>query len=404
MNKKVKTISPEEFQEKIKNLKTLSDVTNFAKELIAPTLQAMLEAEMQNHLGYPKNHSLGNNSGNSRNGYSKKTIKANLGEAEINIPRDRNGEFNPVAIKKYETVESDVEEKIVSMYAKGMTTRDIKSHMKDIYGINISSEMVSNITDKVIPLVKQWQERPLSSLYTIVYLDGVHFKVRDGGKIVSKCAYTVLGINKEGMKELLGIWIGENEGAKFWLAILNELKNRGVEDILIACIDGLKGFPEAIKAIYPETEIQECIVHQIRNTTKYIPHKDKKKFCQDLKKIYQAPKEEMGHKELQEMKNKWKQYVPYLESWEKKWTELSTFFAYPEEIRRIIYTTNTIESLNRQLRKVTKTTSVFPHNESLEKLLWLAQNDISKKWKTPLKNWGIILPQLAIFFPDKIKL
>ena len=399
-----KPISCEEYQEKVKNLKTMGDVTSFAKELIAPTLQTMLDAELQNHLGYPKNHPAGMHSGNNRNGYSKKTIKTNLGETEINIPRDRNGEFEPIAVKKYETVESDVEEKIISMYAKGMTTRDIKNHMNDIYGISISPDMVSSITDKVLPLVKEWQNRPLSDLYAIVYFDGIHFKVRDGGKIVSKCCYIALGINKEGIKEILGIWIGENEGAKFWLSILNEMKNRGVKDILISCIDGLKGFPEAIKTTYPDAEVQECIVHQIRNTTKYIPYKDKKTFCKDLKTIYKAPTEEAGWKALQEMKNKWKQYAPYLESREKKWTELSTFFVYPEEIRRIIYTTNTIESLNRQLRKVTKTTSVFPHNEALEKLLWLAQNDISKKWSSTIRDWGTILPQLAILFPDKIKL
>jgi len=402
---KVKAISCEEFQEKMANLKTLGDATNFAKELLAPILQAMLEAEMQNHLGYPKNHPLGNNSGNSRNGYSKKTVKTNLGgETEISIPRDRKGEFEPVAVKKYETVESDIEEKIVSMYAKGMSVRDIESHMKDIYGINVSSAMVSSITDKVMPLVKQWQERPLSNIYPILYFDGIHFKVRDGGKIISKCAYIVLGINQDGIKEILGIWVGENEGSKFWLSVLSEIRSRGVKDVLITCIDGLKGFKEAIKTIFPDAEVQECIVHQIRNTTKYIPHKDKKSFCQDLKKVYQASTEETGWKSLQEIKSKWKRYAPYLESWEKKWEELSTFFVYPEEIRRIIYTTNAIESLNRQLRKVTKTTSIFPHNEALEKLLWLAQNDITKKWNKPIQNWGIILPQLAIFFPDKIKL
>ncbi len=400
----MKTLSYEEYQEKVKNLKTLGDVTNFAKELVAPTLQAMLDAEMTDHLGYPKNHSAGQLTGNSRNGYSKKTIKANLGEAKIQVPRDRNGDFEPIAVKKYETVESDVEEKIVSMYAKGMTTRDIHSHMKDIYGISISPDMVSSITDKVIPLIKEWQSRPLSNLYTIVYLDGVHFKIRESGKIITKCAYVILGINQQGIKEILGIWIGENEGAKFWLQVLNEIKNRGAEDILIACIDGLQGFSEAIKTVYPSTEIQQCIVHQIRNTTKYIPHKYKKQFCADLKKVYKASNEESGFEALQEMKKKWPQYAIYLESWEKKWNELSTFFVYPESIRRIIYTTNLIESLNRQLRKVTKTTSIFPHNESLMKLLWLAQEDISKKWNQPIQNWGEIIAQFAIFFPERINL
>jgi len=400
----MKTLTYEEYQKKVKNLKTIGDVTNFAKELVGPTLQTMLEAEMTNHLGYQKNHISGQLTGNSRNGYSKKTIKSSLGEAEIQIPRDRNGEFEPIAVKKYETIESDVEEKIISMYAKGMTTRDIHSHMNDIYGIRVSPDMISSITDKVIPLVKEWQSRPLSKVYAIIYLDGVHFKVRESGKIITKCAYVILGINQQGLKEILGIWVGETEGAKFWLQILNEIKNRGVEDILIACIDGLKGFSDAIKTVYPSTEIQQCIVHQTRNTTKYIPHKHKKQFCADLKNIYTASNEENAFEELKNMKIKWPQYAVYLESWEKKWNELSTFFVYPDAIRRIIYTTNTIESLNRQLRKVTKTTSIFPHNESLTKLLWLAQNDISKKWVQPIRNWGEIIAQFAIFFPDRIDL
>jgi len=247
----METLSYDEYQEKVKNLKTSKDVSNFAKDLIAPTLQTILEAEMTHHLGYSKNHPIGNNSGNSRNGYSKKKIITSQGQAELDIPRDRNSEFEPLAVRKYETIESDVEEKIISMYAKGLTTRDINSYMNDIYGVDISASMVSSITDKVIPLIKEWQSRPLSRIYPIIYLDGIHFKVRENGKIVSKCAYVVLGINNEGIKEILGIWVGENEGAKYWMGILSEIKNRGVEDILIACIDGLSGFEDAIKSIYP---------------------------------------------------------------------------------------------------------------------------------------------------------
>lgn len=400
----MKTLTYEEYQKKVSELRTMSDVTNFAKELVAPTLQKMLEGELESHLGYAKHHPSGFKTGNSRNGYSKKTIKGNFGESEIKIPRDRNGDFEPIVVKKHEIMESDVEEKIISMYAKGMTTRDINGHMKDIYGINISADMVSSITDKVIPFVQEWQNRPLAKLYPIVYLDGVHFKVREAGKIVSKCAYISLGIREDGLKEILGIWVGENEGAKFWMGVLNEMKNRGVEDILIVCIDGLSGFSEAIKGVFPEAEIQQCIVHQIRNTTKYIPHKDKKKFCADLRTIYTAPTEEAGFEALKEVKEKWPQYAPYLESWNRKWDELSTFFIYPPEIRRIIYTTNTIESLNRQFKKVTKTTSIFPHDTALKKLLWLAQRDISKKWDKPIPNWGKILPQFAVFFPNKINL
>lgn len=307
-------------------------------------------------------------------------------------------------MKKYETVESGVEEKIVSMYAKGMTTRDINAHMRDIYGVDVSSAMISSITDKVMPLVQEWRSRPLDSIYPIVYLDGIFFKVRSEGKIVQKCGYTILGITRDGMKELLGIWLGESEGAKFWLGIINELKNRGVEDILIACVDGLAGFSDAIKTVFPNAQVQQCIVHQVRNTMKYIPHKHKKQFCSDLKKIYSAPTEEAGLAALEEVKTAWPQYSLYLRSWEQKWPELSTFFAYPYAVRRLIYTTNGIENLHRQIRKVTKTTSVFPHEKSLIKLLWLAQRDISKKWTMAVWNWSEVIGQLSIMFPDRIKL
>jgi putative transposase len=277
----------------------------------------MLEQEMTEHLGYPKHDPAGHLTGNSRNDHSTKNLKTGFGPAELSVPRDRNGKFEPTVIEKYQTMTNDVEAKIISMYGKGMTTRDIHQHMHDIYGISVSADMVSGITDKVLPLVREWQSRPLSSLYPIVYLDGIHFKVRDGGKIVSKCAYVILGINAQGMKEILGIWIGENEGAKFWLRTLNEIKQRGVDDILICCIDGLSGFSEAIRTVYPDAEIQQCIVHQIRNTTKYIPHKDKKDFCKDLKGIYTAPTEEAGLSALETMKEKWSQYAVYLGGWRK---------------------------------------------------------------------------------------
>lgn len=398
----MKMLSYEEYNDKIKKLKTSKDVHSFLKELVAPTLQAMLEAEMTQHVGYEKYQ--GKNSGNSRNGYSHKVIKSDLGQAELSVPRDRNGTYDPIAVKKYETVESGVEEKIVSMYAKGMTTRDINSHMHDIYGIDVSAGMVSSITDKVMPLVQEWQSRPLEAMYPIVYLDGIHFKVRDSGKIINKCAYTVLGVNTDGYKELLGLWVSENEGAKFWMGILSEIKNRGVQDILITCIDGLSGFGEAIRAVFPNTEIQQCIIHQVRNTVKYIPHKHKKQFCADLRKIYSAPDEKAGLTALEEVKTKWPQYELYLKSWENKWSELSTFFIYPNEVRRLIYTTNAVESLHRQLRKVTKTTTIFPNDEALEKLLWLAQRDISRKWNMALRDWGSVIAQLAIMFPNRITL
>ncbi len=400
----MKILSYEEYQEKVKNLKTSKDVNNFLKELVAPTLQAMLEAEMTEHLGYEKYSVIGRGSGNSRNGYSEKTLKGNLGAARLGVPRDRDGSFEPLAVKKYETIESGVEEKIISMYAKGMTTRDINAHMQDIYGVDVSSSMISAITDKIMPLVQEWRVRPLSAMYPIMYLDGIFFKVRSEGKIVQRCGYTILGVTHDGMKELLGIWLAESEGAKFWLGIMNELKNRGVEDILIACIDGLSGFSDAIKTVFPNAQIQQCIVHQVRNTMKYIPHKHKKPFCSDLKKIYSAPTEKAGLMALDEVKQAWPQYALYLRSWEQKWPELSTFFAYPQAIRRLIYTTNGIESLHRQFRKVTKTTCVFPHEESLIKLLWLAQQDISKKWTMAVRNWSEVIGQLSIMFPDRIKL
>jgi transposase-like protein len=401
-NQKPEPLSYEEYQEKVKNLKTMSDVTNFAKELIAPALQSMLEAELTGHLGYEKHASAGRNSGNSRNGYSKKKLKTSFGTEELNIPRDRSGDFEPLAVRKYETIESDVEEKIIAMYAKGMTTRDIHAYMADIYGVEVSAGMISTITDKVLPVITEWQNRPLSSLYPFMYLDGIHFKVREDGRIVNRCAYTVLGIDAEGHKELLGIWIGQAEGAKFWMKVLSELKQRGVADILVVSIDGLSGFSEAVRAVFPEAQVQQCIIHQVRNTMKYVPHKHKKQFCQDLKAIYTAPTEEAGLQALEEVKAKWPQYSLYLKSWETKWPELSPFFSYPQEIRAIMYTTNAVEALHRQLRKVTKTTTVFPHTEALVKLLWLAQEDIAKKWTAPVRNWGSIFAQLAILFPEKI--
>lgn len=399
-----KILSPEEYEEKVKSLKTSKDVNNFVKELVGPTIQAMLEAEMTEHLGYDKYNAAGRNSGNTRNGYSEKTLKGNFGQTTIHVPRDRNGEFEPIVVKKYETIESDVEEKIISMYAKGMTTRDIQSHMQDIYGIEVSPGMISHITDKVLPLVQEWQARPLSALYLILYLDGIHFNIRDTGRIINKCAYTILGLNQEGKREVLGIWISDHESAKFWLEVLTDIKNRGVKDILIASVDDLSGFSEAITSVFPQTQIQKCIVHRIRNTIKYVPHRHKDKLCQDLRMIYAAPTEESGLAALDEVKTKWPDYALYLKSWEEKWHELSPMFKYPQEIRRIVYTTNAIENLHRQLRKVTKTTTIFPHEESLMKLLWLAQRDIARHWNVPVPNWGLMITQFAIMFPERIKL
>jgi len=399
-----RVLTYEEYQEKIKNLKSMEDVNAFVKDLVAPAVQTMLEAEMTHHLGYEKNDVAGNNSGNSRNGHSRKMLKTSFGQQEIAVPRDRNGDYEPVAVRKYETVQSDIEERIVSMYAKGMSTRDIHAHMEDIYGVDVSADMVSTITDKVLPLVQEWQSRPLSSLYAVLYLDGIHFKVRDNGKVVNKCGYVILGINAEGAKEILGIWIGGAEGAKFWLNVLTEIKNRGVEDILICCIDGLTGFSDAIKTVYPDTQIQQCIVHMVRNTIKYVSHRDRKKLCEDLRRIYTAPSEEAGLQALTDVQEAWPQYKLALKRWEELWDEVAVCFNYPDPLRRIIYTNNAIENLNRQFRKVTKTTTIFPSEESLRKLLWLAHRDIAKKWKMATPHWGQILSQLAIHFPDRITL
>jgi transposase-like protein len=303
----------------------------------------------------------------------------------------------------YDVIDNDTEAKVISLYAKGLTTRDISNYLKSMHGIDIPQPSISTITDKVFPLVKEWQARPLSSCYPVVYLDGLRFKVRDAGKIVSKIAYIALGINLYGQKEILGIWISESEGSKFWMHVLNDMKNRGVEDILIACVDGLKGFPEAIKAMFPQTDVQVCVVHQIRHTVMFIAHKDRKKFCEELKSVYVAPNAEAGMDALKDMMERWPQYKPCLKNWEQRWSDLIPFFEYPQPIRRMVYTTNTIENLNRQFRKVTKTTQVFPHDDALMKLLWLAQADLTHTWYITTRYWGEAMGQLNILFPNRMQ-
>lgn len=385
-------LSYEEFQKKIRNVKSPGDMHAFLQELTVslPAEEATPSPDAPKGRGRWRKAA---------------TATEEPKPTPSKLPPIKDVKFKHLPGRKYETVEDEMEEKIIAMYAKGLTTRDIQAYLRDIYQMSISAETVSTITDKVLPLVKEWQVRPLSKMYPILHLDGLHFKVRDTGKIVNRCAYILLGINEEGRKEVLGIWIGETEGAKFWMQVLNEIKNRGVEDVLICCIDGLRGFSEAINAIFPEAIIQQCIVHQIRNTMKFVPHRHKKNFCQDLRKIYMAPTEDAALEGLQEVRKAWPQFDLSLASWEKKWSELSTFFGYPEQLRRIIYTNNTIENLNRQFRKVTKTSQVFPHNDALQKLLWLAQHDITQKWRLlPVDNWGEIMTQLAILFPQKIAL
>lgn len=386
-----------------KECRTVDDVHEMLKNLFKDTLQKILEAELDDHLGYNKNSIEGNNSGNSRNGHSKKTIKTRFGQSELRVPRDRNGVFEPTIIKKYETTSNQLEEQIIAMYAKGMSTRDIEDHMRDIYGIEVSPSMVSKITDKILPMISEWQSRSLDRVYPIVFLDAIHFKVRKESRIVNKAAYSVLGINMAGKKEILGIWIGEHESASFWLGVCNDLKNRGVEDILIACKDGLSGFSDAINTVFSKTEIQLCVIHQIRNTLKYVPFKDQKELITDLKKVYQALTIEGAELGFTAFKQKWgKKHPIIIRSWENNWIELTAYFKYPDEIRRLIYTTNTIEGYHRQLRKVTKTKTTYPTDESLIKIIYLATMDASKKWTMPLKDWKSCISQFAILFEERL--
>lgn len=373
------------------------------KKLIANTLEQMLESELTEHLGYEKHSPLGRNSGNSRNGKTRKSLKNDNGEIEITVPRDRNGEFDPIIVKKYEKTIGPIEDKIISMYSKGMTTRDIQTHITELYGLDISPTLVSNITGKIVHLAEEWQNRPLEKKYPIVFFDAIHYKIRDEArKVTSKAAYTCLAIDIEGHKDLLGLWIGEAEGANFWLSVLTELKNRGVKDIFIACIDGLKGFPEAINSIFPKTEIQLCVIHQIRNTLKYVASKDQKKFMKELKEVYKAPTEEAALQNLDQLEEDWgKKYTLAVRSWRNNWDNLATFFKYPEEIRTIIYTTNAVEALHRQFRKVTKSKSLFPNNDALKKMLFLAYRDLSKKWTMPIRNWAVVLSIFSIYFKDR---
>lgn len=375
------------------------------KKLIKSSLEGMLEAELTEHLGYEKYSPSGKNTGNSRNGKTQKTLKNDNGEIDLTVPRDRNGSFDPIVVKKYERTIGPIEDKIISMYAKGMTTRDIQSHIHEIYGLDISPTLVSNITDKILDLAKQWHNRPLEALYPIVFFDAIHYKVQTEGRVLNKAAYTALAVDINGKKDLLGLWVAETEGANFWLNIFTELKNRGVEDILITCVDGLKGFPDAIHTVFPKAEVQLCIIHLIRNTLKYVASKDQKLFMKDLRKVYTAPTEEAAIIELENLETIWGNKYPLpIRTWRSNWVNASTFFKYPQEIRTIIYTTNAVEALHRQFRKVTKAKSLFPNDEALKKMLFLAYRDLSKKWTVmPVNNWAIVLSHLSIIFEQRLK-
>ncbi len=380
-----------------------SELTAKLKNLFAGALEMMLEAELDEHLGYEKNSTDGNNSGNSRNGHGKKTIKSEWGESEIAMPRDRNGTFEPKVMAKRQSRTDDIEHRILAMYAKGMSTRDIEDHLRDIYGVDVSPGLVSRITDKILPTVAEWQSRQLDAVYPIVFLDGIVFKVRKDSRVINKCLYSVLGINMEGKKEILGMWLSDSESASFWVTICNELKNRGVEDILVACRDNLSGFSQAIETVFPRTEQQLCVIHQIRNSTKYVSYKNIKQVMSDLKAVYGAPTLDDAEYRLEELREKWeKTYPQILRSWDANWTELSTYFKYPQEVRRLIYTTNAVEGFHRMLRKYTKTKTVYPTDDAVRKSVFLSIQEISKKWTAPIRDWGVIMGQLMIFFEGRL--
>ncbi|MBO5375888.1 MAG: IS256 family transposase [Bacilli bacterium] len=383
-------------------IESAQDLSSAIKDLFKDSLQEMMNAEFDSSMGYSK-YDKTTNKTNYRNGSTKKTLKSEFGEFEFETPRDRNGEFEPKIVPKNKRDVSGIEDKIISLYGRGLSTREINEQIQDLYGIEVSATMVSNITDQILLKIKEWQERPLDSVYPIVFIDAVHFSVRQEHTVVKKAAYIVLGVTENGEKDILGIWIGENESAKFWLGVLNDLKGRGIKDILIMCSDGLTGIKEAIQAAFPKTIQQRCIVHMIRNSVRFVYYKDLRPFCNDLKTIYTAKNEKLGYEQLQKVKEKWKdKYPTSLRNWEDNWDAICPFFSYSEPLRKIMYTTNTIESLNRSFRKYTKTKSVFPNDESLMKCLYLATQNIIKKWTTRYGNWDMILSELSIMFDGRI--
>ena len=386
------------------NVQSMDDIHELFKETIAEFMQGSLEAELDEELGYEPYDVKNKNTENSRNGHSKKTLRTSMGKVEIDVPRDRKGDFEPKILPKNQTsISQDMEEKIFSMYAKGMSVSDIEDHIRDIYGLEISDTTVSRITDKVLPAAKEWQQRPLESIYAVVFLDAIHYHVRNEGHIVKKAVYIAIGINMDGKKDVLGMWVGENESAKFWAGVLNSMRNRGVDDILIACTDNLTGFSQAIEAVFPQTDIQNCIIHQLRNSSKYVSYKDLKALMADLKKVYTAVDEESAMSALDDFAAVWDSKYPKIsKSWYDNWANLSTYFKFPQELRKLIYTTNTIEGFNRQLKKVTKAKSVFPTDDSLFKMLYLAMKDITKKWTGRRQDWSSIYAQLVIYYGDRI--
>lgn len=386
------------------DFKNPGEIYTYFKDAFKDLLQEMLEAEMDVTLGYDKNDVKNKQTDNYRNGHSQKTVKSQYGEVELSIPRDRKGDFEPKIVPKYKRDISGIEEKIISLYARGMSTRDIHDQIKDLYGIEVSAEMVSKITERVMPEIKEWQSRPLDAIYPFIFLDAIHYKIREDGHILNRAAYVVLGVDIDSNKDILGIWIGENESSKFWLGVLNELKNRGVEDVLLFCVDGLTGLKEAIEAAFPKSEIQRCIIHQLRNSFKYVSYKDLKAFSKDFRQVYTAASEEIAMEKLYEVKEKWEKQYPFaIRSWENNWDVLSPFYKFPDEVRKIIYTTNIIEGLHRQFRKVTKSKTMFPSDQSLEKMLYLASINVMSKWTHRYRNWDRVLSQLLIMYEGRLE-
>lgn len=373
------------------------------KDLLASALGEMLEAELTEHLGYEKHSPAGRNTGNSRNGATKKIVQTEHGPIDLPVPRDRDGSFTPVIVKKHQRRLGKLEDQVISMYARGMSTRAIRDQIEELYGVELSASAVSQITDRVLQNVAEWQNRPLEAVYPFVFFDAIHFSMRDEGPVVKKAAYTCLAVTVEGGKDLLGLWIGEAESATFWHGVFTELRNRGVEDILIACVDGIKGFTEAMEAVFPRTAIQRCIIHQIRNSFRHISWKDRKAVARDLKTVYGAPTRQAAETALDTVEETWgKRYPLMIKSWRTNWSELSTYFVFPEEIRRLIYTTNAVEALHRQFRKVTKTKSVFPHDDALRKILYLAYHQLSFKWTMALRDWPFVYTQLVLLYKDRM--
>jgi len=405
MQKKINTTEqfPKDFFKQFKSKESFQEYFN---SVFKQGIEEMLKCELDEHLGYSKHTKEGYNTGNSRNGFFEKTINTeNVGEVVLNIPRDRNGEFEPMVIPKGHTISSKIEDAVIGMYSRGMTTSDVRQQVHEIYDLDISETTVSNITEGIMESVKEWQQRTLEPVYFAVWMDGIVLKVRTDNKVINKCVYIVIGLKPDGLKEVLGFWIEKTESAAFWMSVLTDLKARGVEDILIACTDNLKGFTQAIKAVFPETVTQLCIVHQIRNSCRFVVYKDRQEFCQDLKKVYTATNEAIALEEFAKFKLKWYGKYKYaITSWEDNWDNLSNYFEYPLELRKIIYTTNTIENLNRGIRKYTKTKTQFPNENAASKSIYLAIKNIEKAWYVPISHWGLILNQFLIIFDERCKL